>query len=233
MTSAPPDLNQGLSALRRGYDALWAATAPRLVANDVTPEPVPEPGAGRWGLSAVLRFEGNLRATLARRARRVGALAGPGQHVYDEASLHTTVWMLDRYRPHLQVSVVERLTREIDQVVRDRPPIEIDYVGLTAGPSAVLAQGFPRDDTFWRVCEAVARRIGVRREPVEPGPRFAHATLVVFLDPRINGGAVHDHIAASRDVHLGRLCCRELSIVQFTWSDQRRPTTVVRSVVSW
>lgn len=117
-----------------------------------------------------------------------------------------------------------RSTEYIDavaEVAASTPPFEIEVRGVTLTPGAVLAQGFPRDDSLAslrdRLREALhARGLG---EALDQRYRLcsAHMTLVRFAAPLRNCERFVGVLAAARGREFGCTSVEQVDLVFGDW----------------
>jgi 2'-5' RNA ligase len=109
----------------------------------------------------------------------------------------------------------------VSEVAAATPPFVIDVRGVTLTPGAVLAQGFPRDDTLATVRDRlrtalVARGLG---DALDQRYRLvtAHMTLVRFATPLRQPERFIAALAAARQSDFGSTTVRRLELVFGDW----------------
>lgn len=125
------------------YQAIWAESRPRLLLNDIIPEPAPTAGSSRWGVSAVFQPK-RLPSRLLETVRKL-SLIEPEQFFYNRATLHFTLRTIENRRETAFCSsVISRSYKEaLIEVAQKLPPFRIDIVGLAGTPSGIIARGLP------------------------------------------------------------------------------------------
>lgn len=153
------------------------------------PDPVPEPGSPRWGLSLVLLPDARGADALAAVAERL-RLASRNPHVaYDAASVHMTVRSLEGRRARVDDALVAHHERRIGAVLAGRPALRARFDGLALVRTGAVARGLP-DPALAPLREAlVADAQADARDRVPGGdgarPRdSAHASLLVLRPGR-------------------------------------------------
>jgi 2'-5' RNA ligase len=208
------------SSLQTWYDALWDEALPKVE-------------SGTIALDAyVLRKELDPRRGLTLLARPEPALAGtverllaefrpvePAQYYQPRSDLHLTVLSLfaatAEFEPFL--AHLHDYQDAVAEAVEGTPSVEVEFRGITLTPSAVLAQGFPRDtaleDLRGRLRLALVAR-GLA-EALDQRYRLttAHMTLVRFATPLRHARRFVQVLQRSRDVEIGTSRVAQLYLV--------------------
>jgi hypothetical protein len=210
-------MNGGLTYVR-----MWEEGLPAIRRNDIAPEPLPEHGQRRWGVSAILRPPAGSEpaAGLARAAEALGAAGGGRQIAYGPELLHVTLRSIEGYRGvvapddpavvHYE-EVIRAATREISR-------LEVRFRGVAPMASGVVAQGWPVDDTLARVRGVAHRRLHAAAPVAGPETRrprdLAHATLLLFREPLEDPEGMVAELEAWRDVDFGTARFDHIEIVR-------------------
>jgi 2'-5' RNA ligase len=226
---ADADLPQWLLAR---YDALWAEAAPAVRVGRVTlDEAVLRKDADpRRGLTLLARPEPTVVDRLTSFLERLRALE-PGQYYQPAADLHHTVLSLftatSEYEPFL--AHLDLYRAAVEEVVAQSWPFEIAVRGVTLSAGAVLAQGFPGDDTLDVLRERLRAALTARGLGATLDQRYrlvtAHTTLVRFATPLRDAERFVDALAASRDTAFGASRITAVELVLSDWyhsSDRER-----------
>lgn len=206
------------------YDALWQQSAPAVAS-----------GAARLDLWATRKAEDERRGLtlLARPAPPVAdALAvfldalralEPAQYYQPRADQHVTVLSLFTatadYRPHL--ARLDAYRAAVDEALAATPPFAVDFTGVTLAPDAVLAQGFPRDDTLALLRDRLRAALRARGLGVSLDERYrletAHMTLVRFVTPLRDPARFVAALEKARSLPFGTTRVTTLALVVGDW----------------
>ena len=173
-----------------GHPPAAAAIIAALRRNAVQPEPLPEPGDPRWGISAILRPAPSSPAASCAvwLADRIAGVAGPHHVVYGLADLHVTVRSLEGFRVfERRDDVVRHYVRVLKREVRSLHPLPIRFDGVAPTLSGVIALSSAGSRRLRELRERLHRELAASA-PV-PGPEArrprarAHMSMVLFTGP--------------------------------------------------
>ncbi|MFJ8046265.1 2'-5' RNA ligase family protein [Kitasatospora sp. NPDC096147] len=181
------------------------------------PDPVPTDGDPRWGLSLVLRIEGEVRDALCAELAALAAARRAPHLVYAPEHLHSTVRSLEGFRDEVPPGLVDRYAALVREAVAGLPEIEIDFRGLGASEGGVFACGYAGPG-LTELRERLRRARPASDRPGGDGDRVrdtAHVSLMVFRPPLVPEPGLADHVAARRDTAYGTVRVRSLSLVRY------------------
>jgi 2'-5' RNA ligase len=105
--------------------------------------------------------------------------------------------------------------------VEGLPAFDIDFAGITISRGAVLATGFPRDDTLETLRARLREALRARGLDGMLDQRYrlvtAHSTLLRFVRPPADPARLAAALAALRDVPLGTMRVDALQLVVNDW----------------
>jgi 2'-5' RNA ligase len=109
----------------------------------------------------------------------------------------------------------------VAEVAASTPPFEIEVKGVTLTPGAVLAQGFPRDDTLAVLRDRLRSALHARGLGQALDQRYrlvtAHMTVVRFATPLRDCGRFVDALAEARQSDFGCTKVERLELVFGDW----------------
>lgn len=213
--------------IRRDYDDLWASFVERLPESETSAAPL---GSGRGnvrrGVGAVLRLTGGVASSLEGAARTLAGLVDEETIPFGAPDLHTTVHALEARGGE---DVDEAAARRFAETVLDVAPrydrLCVRYEGLTAGPTGILAQGWPVGEGLRDLRREVARRLDARDLPAAVGPgrvrRTAHATLVTFVEPLRDPARLADFVGSNRGTVYGTANFSSMDVIRYDFVGSR------------
>ena len=209
--------------LRRHYDAMWDRAWPAVSRGDLECDPHLAGGLDpRRGMTLIARPDAALAARLTDVQHRL-ADADPRQYRQPRADLHMTVLSLFTvtadHAPHLARRA--EYAAAVRTAVCDLPAFDIDLKGITISRGAVLATGFPRDDTLetLRACLREALRARGLDGMLDQRYRLvtAHSTLLRFVVAPADPARLAAVLTQVRSEPLGTLRVESLQLVVNDW----------------
>src|SRR5205085_9542615 len=123
------------------------------------------------------------------------------------------------HAPHLEHLSAYRAA--VDEAIAGVPPFTIEIRGVTLAAGAVLAQGFPHDDTLASVRDRLRAALAARGLGGALDRRYrletAHMTLVRFAAPLRDPARFVDALAAARTTEFGASAVASLDLVLGDW----------------
>ena len=210
--------------LRAHYDAMWTGAWPHVAAGVVDLETHLTGGRdpGR-GLTVIARPGPALAARCAAVQDRIVAAGGPAQIPQAQADLHLTVLSLfsvtEEFAPHL--AYLDAYAAGTRAAVAGLPAFDVDFTGITISRGAVVACGFPRDDTLAVLRSRLRDALRARGLGASLDERYrlvtAHMTLLRFAAPPRDPARLAAALAELRDAPLGTMRVDAVELVVNDW----------------
>lgn len=197
----------GVTGENPRFGELFAEGRAAVLGGSPTVQAPPVTGGSRWGMSVVLRPEGQVLSALDDVTREAMSYAGDGQWPTGTArSSHLTVRALEPHREEVPADDV-RATRYREALVRAARragPVRFRLTGLTLTPSSVMLCAEPIGDPPGVLAAALADELGdagwfeaeFRRD-------IWYANLVHFAGPLRDAAALVAWVRARRHRALG------------------------------
>jgi 2'-5' RNA ligase len=151
------------------------------------------------------------------------ALVEPDQYYYQPDELHITILSLftatEHFKPYF-AKLANYMTAS-EAVLSTAKCFAVDFRGVTASTSGVMAQGFPQDGNLEVLRERL--RKALREQDLEQGLdtryrlRTAHATLMRFRQPPQALTKLVGILKEYRDYYFGGITFRTLQVVKNDW----------------
>jgi hypothetical protein len=195
---------QGRSALLAGSPAL---------------DTPPVEGGRRWGLSVVVRAEGELADRLAGVTDELIEVAGPGQWATGgRGSAHLTLYSLEPHRAGVDTTDerAAAYAAAVEDTARTVGPATFTVTGLSLTPGGVIADAEPADDAARRLRPTLSRALpgGAAFESSYRADRW-WLTLVHLAAPPTDPAALVDWVEDRRSLDLGTLHAKRLELVRY------------------
>lgn len=211
-------------ALAAHYASLWERAAPLVRGGGATVDPwLSRPAEdARRGVTLLARPAAKVVAPISALLEQLRSLE-PEQRYQPASDLHHTVLSLftataDHARSMARLADYQEA---VAQVAAATPPFVVDVRGVTLTPGAVLAQGFPRDDTLGTLRDNLRAALAVRGlgDGVDQRYRLvtAHMTLVRFAAPLREPERFVAALATARLESFGSTTVQRLELVFGDW----------------
>jgi 2'-5' RNA ligase len=206
------------------YDALWDEAVPLVRSGGAVLDPWLSRAAedARRGITLLARPAGTVVAPLSAFLEEIRSIE-PEQRYQPASDLHHTVLSLftatDAYAPYL--ARVAEYREAVAEVAAATPPFVIDVRGVTLTAGAVLAQGFPRDETLASMRDRLRTALSARGLADALDRRYrlvtAHMTLVRFATPLRDPERLVAALAAARPIDFGSTTVDRVELVLGDW----------------
>ncbi len=210
--------------LHAHYDGFWQAARPALEVGAVEID-LHLSGAqpdGRRGLALILRPPAAVATALAAFLAEAAQIE-PGQYLYPITDLHITVLSLFtatvQYQPHYARLTTYRAAT--DAALRDAPPIQIAFRGITAVRGAVMIQGFPADEGLNQLRDRLRQELHAVGMGDTLDQRYriraAHLTAIRFTSPLRDAAGFCALLDRARDRDFGTATITAADLVANDW----------------
>ncbi len=225
-----------VDALRAEYERLWRVGRRRLGETTNESEISPIRNGIRRGISAVIRLSPSTAGRLCEVTFSLHALAGSKHFAYREDDLHVTVRSLSYSQEfadeeNLRVADYVRILRGVAKRYRG---FRVQFQGLTASSSAVMAQGWPVGPPFQSFRQELHERLS--DEDLLDGPEsdeartIAHCSLVVFSDPVYKPAKLIDFIDSHRDTEYGTSIATAIEVIRYERTPRRVDSVTIATI---
>lgn len=209
--------------LKQIYDQMWQEAVHKFTNGDATTDPlIEDPRDRRRGITLILRPHGKALEGLEDVQSRLKSVVGMQYFPLREA-LHVTglslITCVNDFR--LEDIDVERYADVVEDALRQTPAFKLSFMGITASPSCIMAQGFVDSDVLARARKSIQENIDVaglrhtigQRYP----PRTAHCTLLRFKTRPLSTSTLVEELAELREAPIGDCQIHEAILVYNDW----------------
>ncbi|WP_181306744.1 2'-5' RNA ligase family protein [Rufibacter sp. XAAS-G3-1] len=190
---------------------------------------IDSPADTRRGVTLLARPDSSVKKEIHGLLKELARLE-PAQYYYPAPDIHLTVLSIISCYPGFTADLIEpqAYTDLLEEALRDIPSLEIAYAGLTASPSCVLVQGFPKNDALEHLRENVRKAFRASKLQQSLDQRYtistAHSTVVRFRRPLARPQAFLQQLKECRKRVFGVSEINTLELVCHDWY-QRKGTT--------
>lgn len=189
------------------------------------PEPLPQPGSPRWGLSLVLLPDARAADALAAVGDRLRTASANPHVAYAAGSVHVTVRALEGWADRVADDVVAHHERRIASLLAHRDPLRARFDALELAATGAIAVGRPDAGLapLRHALVADARADARERVPGGDGDRArdsAHASVLVLRPGRRADPGLVEAVARPM-APIEALPTRELWLVTYVVADDR------------
>lgn len=176
----------------------------------------------RLGVTLLAKPSEEVQANVASFLNELQAIE-PKQYYHPIIDLHTTLLSIISCYSGFELSQIKPLAyqEKIEEALTDIGPFQINYRGITASPSCILIQGFPKNDTLSQLRANLREVFKSSNLQHSIDSRYAlktaHMTVVRFQHQFENKEAFLQKIEAYRDFDFGTTTVKELFFVCNDW----------------
>lgn len=198
------------NALAAHYDGLWKEAAPIVRAGSAEIDPWLSPCRedARRGLTLLAWPSVAITKSIGRFVEQLRSVE-PDQRYQPASDQHHTILSLFTATPDHALFMARgaEYLDAVTEVSASAPPFEIEVRGVTLTPGAVLAQGFPRDNTLAALRDRLRQALHARGLGAALDQRYrlvtAHMTIVRFARPLRDCERFVNALAAARRTDFG------------------------------
>jgi hypothetical protein len=204
------------------YERMWVQFQSDMADGKSKIDLPPSSGDLRWGVSLVLRLAHakKLVDNLSKEVEMMTPLVGSNQLFYGEDTFHTTVRSIEAYRElETDDEKILRYKQILNVLSKEFGSIIICYVGLTAGGATIMAQGWPTDDTLYRLrCRFDSE---LKKEHLQGGlekvslRKTAHSSLIVLTEMIQAPSKLLFYISDNRKKQYGYSRASKIELVRY------------------
>lgn len=157
----------------------------------------------------------------------------PDQYYYPPSDMHVTIMsIISCYQGfELEDIQVSEYIAALEKLVRDVKSFEIAFSGITASPSAIMIQGFPKGDAlqnFRDSLRACFKKSGLQQSLDQRYKlETAHITVARFRKPLVQPLTFLNKLKAYRNHHFGTSKIEQYEFVYNDWYQRKEQVKVL------
>lgn len=184
----------------------------------------------RFGITLLIRPSEEIKANIQLFLEELKAIDS-SQYFYPDSDLHITVmgiiscyegFSLNKINIKEYLDIIQQSMVELDQ-------IEIEYRGVTASPSALMIQGFPKDESLNNFRNKLRENFKKSNLEQTIDSRYAiataHSTIMRFKEKLENPAKLIEVADKYRDYNFGEFKVEKIELVYNDWY-QRESNTI-------
>lgn len=209
------------------YNTLWKESLERFKRNDFELDPLIDSQDDlRYGMTLLARPSNEVKQHISQTLVEIKRVA-PCQYYYPESDLHLTVLSIISCSPEFSMNQIdpEEYKNIVQSVVGSTDPFEIEFRGITASPSCILIQGFPKGNQLTDLRNELRKRFKESGLQQTMDKRYqlqtSHMTVVRFREPFKNPGKFINKITRLRDRNFGSCVIDQVELVGNDWYQKK------------
>jgi 2'-5' RNA ligase len=216
--------------LSEHYNTLFKTSAELILSENYTTDPMINDNSDkRFGITLLIRPNEQIKINIQSFLKELKKTE-PEQYYYPDSDIHITVlsiisctedFTLDKFYTSDYVEIIEKSLVDVNK-------IEIDYVGVTLSPSAVMIQGFPSDDSLNILRDKLRSNFKNSSIKQSIDSRYcitaAHSTVMRFQKKLENLRKLLEVIEKFRNHNFGKFTVDKIELVYNDWYQRERNT---------
>lgn len=209
------------------YNKLWHQSHQKFRSNEFEFDPIiNSEDDSRYGITLLARPSKEVKQNISRTLDEIKNVA-PNQYYYPEADLHVTILSIISCYTGFSLDQVDKSDYQkiVQSAIDSISPFEITFHGLTASPSCILVQGFPRSNQLNLLRDELREKFKNSSLQHSIDKRYqlqtAHMTVVRFKESLENAERFVNKITKLRDRNFGSCVIDQVELVGNDWYQQQ------------
>lgn len=205
------------------YDDLWQSAYSEFSKGRFSLDPLIDDSEDmRRGLTLIIKPHNDVLDRLAEFCRRAREIEGQ-QFYCDVSQIHVTVMSIITCTDDFDFDQIElpKYVDQIDSSLKDIDAFNIEFNGITASPSCVLAQGYPSGNGLQLLRKALREKFRDSGLRCSIDERYsiatAHCTLIRFKEELSRVEEFLKLLTEMRDVEFGQFEASKMTLVFNDW----------------
>lgn len=158
----------------------------------------------------------------------------PALYAYPPSDMHVTVMSIISCYAGFELSDIKVNAYEslLTEVVQDVKPFEITFKGITASPSSIMVQGFPKGETLHVLRDRIRERFksSPLRQSIDSRYtiRTAHSSVARFREPPQRQQELLQKLSAYRNFVFGIFKVEALELVYNDWYQRQNRVKILK-----
>lgn len=176
----------------------------------------------RRGITLLIRPDKTTRKNILGFIEKLKAIE-PEQYYYPDLDIHLTVLSIISCYEGFELSKIsiDDYVKIIVKSLHNIPGFSIEFTGITASPSCIMVQGFPKTDTLNQIRNSLRENFKTSKLQQSIDERYpiqtAHSTIVRFKEKLKDKGAFVKILEEYRDFEFGNFKVDSMELVYNDW----------------
>ncbi|MEO9805089.1 MAG: mutarotase [Reichenbachiella sp.] len=212
--------------LEKHYDEMWAGALKQFRLGQCNTDAfIDSLNDARRGITLLARPTGEIETKINNFKNNLKE-ADPDQYYYPSEDLHLTILSIISCYSGFRLESINSI--EYSEVIERclANPIEVQFHGMTASPSAVMVQGFPERDDLNLLRDKLREEFNdsVLESSIDSRYKIntAHFTIARFRKPIKNIDKFIETLSSFRDYSFGKMTINKLDLVYNDWYQRER-----------
>lgn len=222
-----PYYNLAIVDLKDHYNKLWNQSLQKFRSNEFEFDPlINSDDDNRYGITLLARPSKEVKRNISNTLQEIQSVA-PNQYYYPESDLHITILSIVSCYAGFSLDQVDLAAYEkvVQSAIDSIHPFEVTFCGLTASPSCILIQGFPKGDQLTILRNRLREQFSDASLQHSIDKRYqlqtAHMTAVRFKESFENAERFISKVAKLRGRNFGSCIIDQVELVGNDWYQQK------------
>lgn len=205
------------------YQQMWTTAFPNIKEGLIhTDDQISNKADNRRGITLLIRPSKTVISNLLKFLQQAQIIA-PNQYYYPASDLHITALSIFSCRANFNLKSIDLSTYQqlIRQTLKDFPPFQINYDGITVSSTSVVAKGYDLSGRLNEIRTALRKVFRQTTLANSIDKRYvlkaAHSTLIRFKNPLKKPKAFANFLAQHQNTPFGTTTVETIDLVFNDW----------------
>lgn len=213
--------------LENHYNKLWNQSLQKFRRNEFEFDTlINSEDDNRYGITLLARPSKDVKQNISNILQEIRRIA-PNQYYYPKSDLHITILSIISCYAGFSLDQINQSDYQniVQSTIDSIAPFEIVFCGLTASPSCIMIQGFPKGDQLNVLRNELREKFKDSSLQHSIDKRYqletAHITAVRFTEPFENAERFISKIAKLKESDFGSCVIDQVELVGNDWYQQK------------
>ncbi|MDZ7692502.1 MAG: hypothetical protein U5K69_15435 [Balneolaceae bacterium] len=215
------------------YNKLWEQSLQKFKREEFEFDPIiNSENDTRYGITLLVRPSKEVKQNISTALQQIKATA-PNQYYYPSTDLHITILSIISCYAGFTLDEIDQSEYQklVHSAINLISPFNINFRGLTASPSCIMVQGFPKGNQLEKLRSALRSEFKQSNLQHSIDKRYrlqtAHMTVIRFKEPFVQSEKFIKTVADFRDRNFGSCVVNQLELVGNDWYQQKEKIKLV------
>lgn len=209
------------------YNRLWNESLETFKSNEFEFDPlIDSEDDYRYGITLLARPSKKVKQNISKTLEEIKDVA-PRQYYYPESDVHVTILSIISCYAGFSIDQIDKdhYKKIVQSAIDSIDPFEIEFRGVTASPSCILIQGFPKGNQLSVMRNKLKKKFKESSLQQTIDKRYqlqtSHITVVRFRESFKNPGKFINKITRLRDRNFGSCVIDQVELVGNDWYQKK------------